>query len=244
MAAIEPVVYKAMATTGSSKSTEAGRVSALKHADIFCKNKQIGLDNRGNASFGRLSENEICREEFFKEFATYLAEHAVKTNGVLLMSGTAMQYLSALKEYAQAKFSSNPLWIEKSLDTWYPYLRLAIESNIQHRQIVNGLPIAESSQAIGRNLLISISESLMITGSAEAMKRRLAIVMTFHAIGRSGESALSTWTSAIWDRQLGNLMINWNEKKTCASNHEPDCLLTNSLTLSLTNSLFKWYRRI
>jgi hypothetical protein len=160
MAAAQPVVYKAMATTGSSRATEAGRVSALKHVDIFCGNKRMGLD------------------------------------------------------------SSNPTWIDKSLDTWYPFLRLAIETNIYRRQIVNGDPIAESSQAIGRNLLISINESLMLTGNAEAMKRRLAVVMTFLAVGRSGESALSTWTSAIWDRQLGNLMINWNEKKTGESRIE------------------------
>ena len=30
------IVYRAMATTGSSRATEAGRASALKHADIFC----------------------------------------------------------------------------------------------------------------------------------------------------------------------------------------------------------------
>lgn len=220
MAAAEPVVYKAMATTGSSRATEAGRVSALKHVDIFCANKHIGLDAGGKASYKKLTEDQICNKDFYKEFATYLAEHAVKSNGDLIMAGTAIQYLSAVKEYAQGKYSSNPIWIEKSLDTWYPFLRLAIETNIQRRQIVNGDPIAESSQAIGRNLLISINESLMLTGSAEAMKRRLAVVMTFLAVGRSGESALSTWTSAIWDRQLGNLMINWNEKKTGASNVE------------------------
>ena len=80
--------------------------------------------------------------------------------------------------------------------------------------MINGFAVSESSQAIGRSLLLSINETLMSTGTAEAMKRRLAIVMTFLAVGRSGESALSTWTSAIWDRQLGNLLINWNEKKT------------------------------
>ena len=220
MAAAQPVVYKAMATTGSSRATEAGRVSALKHVDIFCGNKRMGLDAAGKASHKRLTEDEICNPEFFKEFATYLAEHAIKSNGDLIMSGTATQYISALKEYAQGKYSSNPTWIDKSLDTWYPFLRLAIETNIYRRQIVNGDPITESSQAVGRNLLISINESLMLTGNAEAMKRRLAVVMTFLAVGRSGESALSTWTSAIWDRQLGNLMINWNEKKTGESRIE------------------------
>ena len=46
------------------------------------------------------------------------------------------------------------------------------------------------------------------------MKRRLAILVTFHAVGRAGESACSTWTSAVWDRDLGNLLINWSELKT------------------------------
>lgn len=162
MAAAQPVVYKAMATTGSSRATEAGRVSALKHVDIFCGNKRMGLDAAGKASHKRLTEDEICNPEFFKEFATYLAEHAIKSNGDLIMGGTATQYISALKEYAQGKYSSNPTWIDKSLDTWYPFLRLAIETNIYRRQIVNGDPIAESSQAIGRNLLISINDILVL----------------------------------------------------------------------------------
>ncbi len=54
----------------------------------------------------------------------------------------------------------------------------------------------------------------MCVGNAEAMKRRLVIIMTFFAVGRSGESALSIWTSAVWIRELSNLLINWNEKKT------------------------------
>ena len=63
--------YKGMATTGSSRATEAGRVSALKHANIFRENKGIG-------KFDDLSEIEICTEKIFKEFATYLAEQNVE----------------------------------------------------------------------------------------------------------------------------------------------------------------------
>ena len=74
-----------------------------------------------------LTEKEIC-EKFFQEFATYHSDHTVKTNGILLMAGTAIQYLSAEKELVKAKFSSNPIWVERKLDTWYPFLRLAIET--------------------------------------------------------------------------------------------------------------------
>lgn len=51
-------------------------------------------------------------------------------------------------------------------------------------------------------------------GSVESMKRRLAMIMTFLAVGRSGEVACSTWTSAFWDHDLGNLMMEWKELKT------------------------------
>ena len=37
------------------------------------------------------------------------------------------------------------------------------------------------------------------------MKCRLAIFMTFCAVG-VGESAYLTWTSAVWDRDLGNFL--------------------------------------
>ena len=45
-----------------------------------------------------------------------------------------------------------------------PYLRLAIETNISRRQMINGFAVSESSQAIGRSLLLSINETLMSTG--------------------------------------------------------------------------------
>lgn len=212
MAAVE---YREMPTIGSSRATVAGRTSAMVHCDSFCLKKQIGLDTRGNASSDRLSEEIICQQSFFKELATYLCEHAIsKTTGLLLKGTTAMQYLSAAKEFAHNKFPNNPLWIERSLDQWYPYLRVAVDRNCRRRQIATGQPISESSLALGRTILTAVSETFMQCGSAESMKRRLAILMTFHAVGRAGESACSTWTSAVWDRDLGNLLINWNELKT------------------------------
>ena len=212
MAAVE---YREMPTIGSSRATVAGRVSALQQCSDFCLTKLIGLDAKRNASCERLTEEVICQQSFFKEFATYLCEHAIsKTTGTLLKGGTAMQYLSGVKEFAEQKFPNNPLWIERSLDQWYPYLRVAVDRNIRRRQISTGQPISESSLALGRSILTAVSETFMRSGSVESMKRRLAILMTFHAVGRAGESACSTWTSAVWDRDLGNLLINWNEMKT------------------------------
>ena len=54
----------------------------------------------------------------------------------------------------------------------------------------------------------------MNNGKTDCMKRRLAIATTFLAVGRSGEVACSTWTSASWDHDLGNLLMEWNKIKT------------------------------
>ena len=69
----------------------------------------------------------MCDEKLFREFATYLAENAVKSNGELLMSGTAVQYLSAIKEMAAKKFGDNEVWQERRLEKWYPSLRVALD---------------------------------------------------------------------------------------------------------------------
>jgi hypothetical protein len=115
---------------------------------------------------------------------------------------------------AMKKFAENKIWEERILDRWYPSLRVAVEKTVNRRQIQNGLPISESSLPIGRNLLFALCETFMKDGKVEAMKRRLAVVMTFLAVGRAGEVACSTWTSAAWDRDLDNLMMEWNEIKT------------------------------
>ena len=206
--------YSQLASGGVSRSAEAGRSSAKKSCDAFCQSKGIGMNGSSIASCERLEEDEICTEKFFREFATYLTAHAVTGSGVLYKSGTSTQYLSAIKEMAMRKFPDNKLWEERVLERWYPSLRVAVEKVIDRRRMQNGLPVSESSLPIGRSLLLKICESLMGDGKVDSMKRRLALVTTFLAVGRAGEVACTTWTSASWDHDLGNLMMEWNEIKT------------------------------
>ena len=207
--------YAQLASGGSAKSTVKGKSAAMKHLDAFCLTKSLGLNSSGSASSERLTQEELCSEKLFREFATYLTEFAMKLNGELYMSGTATQYLSAAKEMAMKMFPRNAIWEVRLLEKWYPSLRVAVEKKVNRRQIKNGQPIAEASLPIGRSLLRSICEGLMKDekGSVESMKRRLAMIMTFLAVGRSGEVACSTWTSALWDHDLGNLMMEWKELK-------------------------------
>lgn len=130
------------------------------------------------------------------------------------MLGTATQHLSAIKDFAMITFADNKIWEERVLDRWYPTLRVAVEKTVNRRQIQNGLPISESSLPIGHSLLFSICETFIKDGKVEIMKRRLALIMTFLAVGRAEEVACSTWTSAFWTRDLYNLMKECNEIKT------------------------------
>lgn len=210
----EVVEYTQLASGGTSRATEAGRATAKKNCDAFCLSKRIGMNANGIASCERATEDEICNEKFFREYATYLTAVAMRGNGALFKSGTAAQYLSAIKDMTMKKFPDNRLWEDRVLDRWYPSLRVAVEKTVNRRRILNGEPIAEGSLPIGRSLLLKICTSLMNNGKVDSMKRRLAMVTTFSAVGRAGEVACSTWTSASWDHDLGNLMIEWNEIKT------------------------------
>ena len=208
--------YTPLASGGMAKSTLKGKSVAMKHFDKFCSTKGLGLNSTGIASAQRLSEEELCSEQLFREFATYITEFAMSSGGELFVSGTATQYLSAAKEMALRKFPRNILWEERLLERWYPSLRVAVEKKVNRRQIQDGRPIAESSLSLGRKLLSSICEGLMkvTLDSVDPMKRRLAMVMTFLAVGRSGEVACSTWTTAFWDYDDGNLVMEWRELKT------------------------------
>ena len=202
-----PVMYAELASAGASRSTEAGRASAKQHFQLFLRKQQLG-------EYQSLTEDQLCNEKLFREFATYLSVAEQLRVKELLKSGSAIQYLSAIKEMAQRKYPENDLWKEHRLDRWYPSLRVALEKIVNRRQMTNGLPISERSKALGRNVLTIASETLMKDGRMEAMKRRLAIVMTFLAVGRAGEAACSTWASASWDYERGNLLMDWSELKT------------------------------
>lgn len=200
--------YAPMASTGSSKSTEKVRQSARTHFDFFCASKHL-------PPWKELSEDQFCDVTLFREFSTYLAEHAlVARTKMLLMAGSAVQYLGVIKELAILRFPENEMWHLHELDKWYPSLRLAIETKVNRRRMKAGQSTSDGSNPIGRALLSKICHALMLIGDSESMKRRFAIVTTFLAVGRAGEVACSSWNSVSWDYDLQNLIMDWKEMKT------------------------------
>ena len=89
-----------MASTGSAKSTERGRSAAKNHCDLCCASKHLPKTRD-------LSGDQFCDVHFFREFATYLTEHASEQSQTLLMARTAVQYLSAIKDSAIHGFPEN-----------------------------------------------------------------------------------------------------------------------------------------
>ena len=126
----EVVDYSQLASGGVSR--------AKKNCDSFCLMKRIGMNANGIASCERATEDEICTEKFFREYATYLTAFAMRGNGVLFKSGTAAQYLSAIKDMAMKKFPGNRLRKDRVLDKWYPSLRMAVEKTVNRRRIPKG----------------------------------------------------------------------------------------------------------
>ena len=88
---------------GSSRSTKAGKASAMKHFNAYLQSRRLG-------SAATLSREQWCDADLYQMFATYLAENAKKSNGDLIMSGTATQYLSAVKEFAMTQTKGDPFW--------------------------------------------------------------------------------------------------------------------------------------
>ena len=111
---------------------------------------------------------------------------------MLLMAGSAVQYLGVIKELAILRFPENEMWHLHKLDKWYPSLRLAIETKVNRRRMKAGQSTSDGSNPIGRVLLSKICHALMLIGNSESMKRRFAIVTTFLAVGRAGEVACSS----------------------------------------------------
>ena len=82
------VEYSQLVSGGVSRATESGRTSAKKNCDAFCLSKRIGMNVNGIASCEKATEDEICNEIFFREYATYLTAFAVRGDGALFESGT------------------------------------------------------------------------------------------------------------------------------------------------------------
>jgi hypothetical protein len=67
--------------------------------------------------------------------------------------------------------------------------------------------------------------------------RRLAIIITFLAMGRAGEASCTTWNRLIWDYKLCTFLLNWNKRKTSDSDVLPFFADAESMYLDIFHAL-------
>jgi hypothetical protein len=107
--------------------------------------------------------------------------------------------------------------------------------------------VSSKSREIGRKILLELSERLhsiandphtSAAAAQKAMKDLLLLVLTFLAVGRSGEVGLSSWKASYWCHEARCFVLQWPELKTGEGRHEQypnaffHCLM---FTFSLSN---------
>jgi hypothetical protein len=160
----------------------------------------------------QIDEKDICSEEFWEYFGTFLSMKAVDKSGDILARDTATQYLSGCKESVRKLYPDNPLWNREK--EWYTPLRKNLEKAIERRNNLNGVAHQEKSERIGRSLLTNINKHYFRKGDIESIKRIFILLITWLAIGRAGECAKTSWNNIRWDFDLQCMSFLWVEMKT------------------------------
>lgn len=76
------IKYKEL-KSGHSKITKRGLVSAKEHLTKYAESRNLGVNPlTGKSSWKSLAAKELCTENFFHEFESYLVDHASKRTDI------------------------------------------------------------------------------------------------------------------------------------------------------------------
>ena len=208
---IEPPTQYEPLRKANAKRTIAARDDALLQFDIFLEKVGISSD------WKLVPSNRICQKELLEQFASFLATDARTKIGDPLMSSTAVDYFSRVKETLKGKYADEELW---KLDEkkWYTPCRQALETVVERNAIMNGGMIQEKADPIGREYIKSIARALFRKNTMKSYKWLFAVVTTWLAVGRAGELAKSNWEGVSYNVDQGCLGLVWNEIKTVSQN--------------------------
>uniref|UniRef100_A0A7S3H495 Uncharacterized protein n=1 Tax=Spumella elongata TaxID=89044 RepID=A0A7S3H495_9STRA len=208
-----PKLYRRSGEKGEAPATINGRNSALVHFNDFLSTKKL-------PNFDQLSADQLCIESLWQEYGTYLSEFAKKKNkdDDFLSDGTALNALSYPKELARIKYPGHNVW--QTQKTWVARIRIDIRNVVLRRCIELGIQTSKKSKPIGRDALLELNGVMLkISGAAEqraSITFRLAINMTFQAVGRGGECAYSSYKKSHWDSVYRAWCMTWYCQKTNA----------------------------
>ena len=100
----------------SSTSINAVRHSAVMQFNIYLASEHNKTSTRSK-NFDELTDDELCSKEILQCFGFWLTYYAKTRRGDALEPGTAVGYMSGVKNSAMIKFKEHLLWTED--ETWY-----------------------------------------------------------------------------------------------------------------------------
>jgi hypothetical protein len=213
-AAIEEEIektYQPMKTVADR--TTAGYTSGLKSMDVFCDLQKVKkMSEYKTADF---DDPQVCEQIIFnlKCFCSFMLT-AQSNRGKNYMPGSQSQMLSnvfnylhkahpAVKMFDQDKYPVESKWYTESLH--------GLKRNGFVNAIKRGESVGDKTIGIRRRLLHAVIRKLI---QEERYKEASAVCTLYHAVGRGGEVADTTFTSMKWDSTLEALWAGWPEVKT------------------------------
>ena len=233
--------YDRMGNGGMRPATRALNNHAMEYFLKFLESKRITFinsdDNRSSSSHSIWQEQGkiLCRKEIWQEYGTYLRDYAKQANGDALSTGTGLNYLGQAKETVRKMYESNDIWRDHELKKgqrldslgserfWFSRIRNQLEKDLNHKHILLGDSLSESSLPLGRKNVAQINKLYLSKGHVSDVEKAAAIITTFGAIGRAGECSFITYAQAEWNSIYDILVLDWNEVKTDKQVPMPFC---------------------
>ena len=104
-------------------------------------------------------------------------------------------------------------------DHWYKLLLRNAKKEASRISLFEGRSLRDSAPPLSRAVLAKVARVLYLCGDAEAATRRFLLALDFHAMGRCGELALTTYNCTRWDYELRCLAFDWSSVKTVKQKH-------------------------
>ena len=153
--------------------------------------------------------------DLFRRFGSFLSQKvADRTESGYYAPGTAYQLFSNFKMAVDKKVSGKCQHLREPLNTWYEQLGHQLRRKCVKQAAKRGDKIADSADAIWRDMLISICQYLVVSSYNTGHLWRVVFVTLYLVIGRASEAATATWDSMVWNTTLKCPELNWVELKT------------------------------
>ena len=156
----------------------------------------------------------LCREVIFDNYAAWLLLYK-RTNKrgelVTIKSGSAVNYLSGVKETIKKMYPLNALWKQSE---WYTKIRSCLEIQVNKIRMNSGLSCSDKAYPLSRKHVMEICKYLYQQNDVKLLKFHLQLVFNRQAIGRANEIMNTRLDSMFFDDTTSCITVDWNQLKT------------------------------